>query len=93
MARSLWRLMVGPLTTRWSGPEIQRLKQEIIEKEASGRAVVGAIPGRSARSRWAIRQAMATVGNYRFGGRRMMVRKSIELPDPARFGYDPTPYR
>jgi hypothetical protein len=39
------------LTTRWSGPGMQRLEQKKIERHADGLDNEGPIPGRSARSR------------------------------------------
>ncbi len=39
------------LTTRWSGPGIQRQKQEMIGIRVLGSGCEGTIPGRSARSR------------------------------------------
>jgi len=44
---------VRPLTTRWSGPGMLRLKQELIEMSVTGLRREGSIPGRSARSRYA----------------------------------------
>ena len=41
------------ITTRWNGPGMLRQKQEEIEVPVPGRASEGAIPGRSARGRYA----------------------------------------
>jgi len=52
--RGIWRTKVSRrLTTRWSGPGIRRQKQELIEMSVTGLRREGAIPGRSARSRYA----------------------------------------
>ena len=39
------------LTTRWNGPGMLRLKQEMIHIRVPRKACEGTIPGRSARSR------------------------------------------
>ena len=71
---------MGRITTRWIGPGILGRKQEIIGIRVPGMAREGAIPGRSARSRY----VAPKVGIRSTVQHSVDLSISIEIMDPTK---------